>query len=462
MIRAKYNPAIADELLRLRSEEEFVAMARGMTQHTSNAELSTERLVLYLKRPDLVPKELQEEYTGLLKYKNDALKFKKLEKLMYNKATQVVVNANGYMEQVFRLTSYMDSLRKGYSHNESISRVIRTHFDPTHKSTIERGMEMIFPFASFTIKNMHYWADELMRNGVVGSLFRDVMTPIWDFDSYDQWDIAHRRSLQYQILAGNVVLNPETTFEQYVKDGELKFHGDGTERMSYKTMGMTLKLNPSIMDSIQLLLDPENTIRERVVAPLRVPVQQMYWQDADYLSEEENKKNRMILWMQMIPLVGTKVQSYNSGYKYYQDTHNLLNIVLPSLFSRTNLDSGVEQYIQDPNYVAYEDRPVGRDWRNRNQAYKNAKKYVPGLSDTPFSYPNYGGSASIGQVGNVATYRNGEAKLTRMTRKIKYLQRDVYKDNFTATGKSRAKLNMLPISPKTVGYQVKALWNHLG
>lgn len=465
-IRAKYVPRTADELLNLKNEHQYVKRAHSMRQYTKHEALTTDRLVHYLKHPDEVPPELTKEFTKLLGHQEEWGIALAAQKAMYNNFSQVVLTANGYMEQIFRLSLYLDSIKKGYSHNESISRVIKAHFDPTRKSTLERGMEVLFPFASFTLKNMHFWADSLMNNGAVGSLFRDIMTPIWNFDSYDTWDIAHRMSVQYQILAGNVVMNPKTTYSPYLDaDGNPKRNYDGSIRQRSDTMGVTLKLNPSIMDSVQLLLDPENTIKERFVAPLRVPIEQMLWQDYEYYDEAQNAEARKQLWLEMVPVYGVYNQRRTSGQRYYADTHNLLNKVLPSLFGRTKVDSGVDQYVGNPNYQSYYDRPIGRNWRELNKAQKAVKQYVPGLSDSTYEYPDYSPKynyKNVSKTYNQMIMRNGEAKLTRAARNMKYNQTDIYRDLYTAKGTSRQTINMMyPITPKTLEYQVKALWNFL-
>ena len=77
----------------------------------------------------------------------------------------------------------------------------------------------------------------------MASLFRDIMTPIWNFDSYDNKELESNRSLQYQILSGNLDMNDKTH--------------------------MTLKLNPSVMDTFSIISNPIGTTLESMAPPFK-------------------------------------------------------------------------------------------------------------------------------------------------------------------------------------------------
>ena len=92
------------------------------------------------------------------------------------------------------------------------------------------------------MRNLEYWVEAINENPWLLSLFRDVMTPIWDFDSYDEYELEHNRSLQYQILSGNLPLNDK---------------------------GFTLKLNPSFMDTYNILTDPMGAVQSSLAPPFK-------------------------------------------------------------------------------------------------------------------------------------------------------------------------------------------------
>lgn len=76
-------------------------------------------------------------------------------------------------------------------------------------------------------------------------MYRDFYTPYWDFDQRDHDELAHNRSIQYHILAGNII---------------------------FDDTNLVVKLNPSVSDAIRIVSDPDEAL-SRVNALLKVPAE---------------------------------------------------------------------------------------------------------------------------------------------------------------------------------------------
>lgn len=466
------DPEVIAELLRLEKEELFLDQAKSMAIHSKNNMLNVDTLVNYIKRPDTVPPALEAEFKRLQKYKSQRSVEKFFEKTIYNKGTQAITNANGHLEQVFRLTQFLYTIDKGGSIDEAIHNVVKTHFDPTHKTAMERGLEMLFPFSTFTIKNMHYWLDSLLSKGATGRVFRDMMTPVWDFDReiwangeqiHDKWDYYHRMSLQYLITSGNVPLDEIIKTENYYKNGEQALHYSGDPRYKHTLIYNTLKVSPSIMDTINLLLNPQETIKSRLVTPLRAPLEATIW-DEDWDGDGVGDTTWKDAALQMVPYVGNFAQKYSTGWKYYNDTGNLLDFVLPTVFGRSKIDSWVDKYQGNPNFdeggnwIGPRRKPkaTGFNWWEQTQGYRQTHRYVPGVSYQKQEYPQ--GFASLPKKNymyNPMVYRNGQAVLTRGAHNMWYNKTDFYKDLFTTGAKSKLKLGLMPITPDNIKYRIR-------
>ena len=111
------------------------------------------------------------------------------EKIVNNKATEMLGRANEFTENSVRFPMALDSLRKGYQYDEAIYRITRYHFDYTDLSGFDEGMKNFIPFWVWTSKNlplqmteqlihpkMYLNYERLQRENPVAS---DVMLPSW-------------------------------------------------------------------------------------------------------------------------------------------------------------------------------------------------------------------------------------------------------------------------------------------
>lgn len=111
------------------------------------------------------------------------------ERIVNNKATDMLGRANEFTENSVRFPMALDSLRKGYQYDEAIYRITRYHFDYTDLSGFDETMKNFIPFWVWTSKNlplqmteqlihpkMYANYERLQRENPVAS---DLMLPSW-------------------------------------------------------------------------------------------------------------------------------------------------------------------------------------------------------------------------------------------------------------------------------------------
>lgn len=111
------------------------------------------------------------------------------EKLINNRATRLLGNANEFVENSVRFPMALDSMRKGYGYDESVARITRYHFDYTDLSSFDETMKNFIPFWVWTTRNFplqiterlihpqYYLAYERVQERYPVSA--DVMLPYW-------------------------------------------------------------------------------------------------------------------------------------------------------------------------------------------------------------------------------------------------------------------------------------------
>ena len=76
------------------------------------------------------------------------------ERLVNNKATELLSRANEFTENAVRFPMALDSMRRGYGYDESVRRISRYHFDYTDLSKIDEGAKNFIPFWVWTTRNL--------------------------------------------------------------------------------------------------------------------------------------------------------------------------------------------------------------------------------------------------------------------------------------------------------------------
>ena len=303
---------------------------------------------------------------------------------------------NTHLEQIIRLSQHMFQMRKGMSFAESNLRIAKVHFDYADKTDVTRLVELAIPFYNFKMKNFCYWADIIETQPWVMRFFAEVMEGVWDFDNYNTYqehlELANNPSLQYQIMSGNIPLND---------------------------MGMTLKVNPSIMDAMQITQDPFGTTESSLWTPLNLLFKKgmielyqrdllnEFWSNTFGLNDNNTKDSKDIqtflkqFILYSMPAVGPVVQRMRDSGPKYADrlqeagasklSQNLVK-TLPSVFgatSRWNLSNikSPEEYAAMVDYYrkrweansikfrnAYNNKRIKRAWYQQNYGNKNYTK----------------------------------------------------------------------------------------
>ena len=322
------------------------------------------------------------------------------EKKLWNSfvdLTNLLMKPNWEVEQIHRLAQYFMLLEQGKTQTETFWKIAQTHFDYALKSDAERMIELVIPFYTFIMRNLEYWVDLITKQGWAAILFRDIMTPIWNFDDYDYDEYSRNMSLQYQILSGALPLSAS---------------------------GLTLKLSPSFMDAFNMLTNPIEALNSRIAAPIKAPL--------DIAQDPFNTVN-------LLPVVGAFAQRMRSGIRNYGRTDNPLNLILPSVFGATQ------------RWKEY--RKTQRYYPRKNYS-KRPQKYYP---RTKRFYPKkqYAKRTYHKKLWYSKSFNQSKAFFDKGFRVPRFRVNNFYMDLYTRTGKARWKSRLLPVYPQTLQYRIK-------
>lgn len=212
------------------------------------------------------------------------------DKSMLNWVTQktplkYLYSANEMVEQTARFSKYIEELEKGVSVSDAALSVIKTHFDYSDKSLMMLYTEMIFPFMSFSFRNLNYWLDTITKNSSVlfelENIFRTVLNyqslfePDYEayaaydysFDFKDDvvgfganapWQMINAARL-FHLLQGNVVVDTGKTVK----------HDNGYGEKDNELYAV-FKLSPSVLDAVRMLYNPIDAYQQRLLPPYEV------------------------------------------------------------------------------------------------------------------------------------------------------------------------------------------------
>jgi hypothetical protein len=335
-------------------------------------------------------------------------------------ATEFLMRPNTVVEQVCRLAEYMWAIEHGMPTTKAFALIAQTHFDYAIKTSSDRLIELLFPFYTFTMNNIHYWLDAFDRIPALMSVFRDIYTPIWNLDEYSPEELKYNRSLQYQILSGNLPLE--------------RIFGDNAENM-------TLKLNPSFMDVYQLATDPVNAILGKLspiaqavagTAGMNLPEEMKFAYNINTPSilNAQSIGDVMQGILELLPIAGPMLNRYLvQGSKYRERTGSWLNSVLPDVFGAT-APSKQYEYIKTP----YQRKPYIAKPR-RNYTKRPKKFYAKKFRSWANKYYPKKVYSSVG-----------------------YAMDNFYNKLYSKTGKSRLKTMSIPVTSQTLKYRIKDMF----
>lgn len=153
-----------------------------------------------------------------------------------------LIYPNVYVEQVNRLAMFLKYSDDGLLNVSQIyKRIADTHFDFTYKNNFHKMMELLIPFYSFTKDNVLFWLRVADNNPQFFKRIMDMLTPAMDLDDYSVEELRKNRSLVNQIRTGQIVIKPDAD--------------------------LTLKLNPSFLDVLNVFTNPVEALEQRLVSP---------------------------------------------------------------------------------------------------------------------------------------------------------------------------------------------------
>jgi hypothetical protein len=364
-------------------------------------------------------------------------------------------STNAQLEQIIRLTQHMQQLRKGYNFAESNQIISKVHFDYADKTDITKSIELLFPYYNFKMKNFEYWADLIETQPWVARLFEDIMTPVWDFDSYDTYqehlELANNESLTYQILAGNIPLNDE---------------------------GLTLKLNPSITDAIQMVTDPFGNAQSSLWSPFNEGFKEAMlelWKANktnefvnntfgldEWTYEHQRTKKQKALYN--LPLVGPTLQRQQESKPKYMDRINSTLLNAPSLFgaaSRWNLENIKTPEEQQVRLNSLRNKYRTQQIQRRQKQYSGVKKtYKPSNRYYNAYNPSYKKYVTY---YNRPYNRYKERSLihsTQVSRPKRVYVDNIYWKYYTKSGKRRMDILNAKATRKNLQMKIKLMYDY--
>jgi hypothetical protein len=261
------------------------------------------------------------------------------------------------LEQITRLAEYLEFIKKGMTNTDAFQLITKTHFDYAAKTGTTRLIEFIIPFYSFQAKNFEFWLDFLNKSPVLAYILTDYFQSVWNWEKIDFSRINAYQSQLNHIMQANIQLNKQ---------------------------GLTLKVNPSFMDPINILANPIDSFTSRV-SPIFKPIVDTIQGQKPY-NYEQLVGTVTGAAASIIPGVGgaiggaTAIASQyanrlESGYRSYQRTGSPLPLIAPSIFGsvKTPAQYGRASYTNSRAFMDPQKR-VPRRVSTYNKLYTDTGK----------------------------------------------------------------------------------------
>ena len=117
------------------------------------------------------------------------------------------MNLNSRVEIYSRLALHINDLEKGLSKNESLTKILKTHYNYIDKSKEELYAEFVIPFMSFPIRSFLFWADAFHDNPVQTKFLSKLITRSWGQQEISQNDYAKYQASRGRLPMGNYSVN---------------------------------------------------------------------------------------------------------------------------------------------------------------------------------------------------------------------------------------------------------------
>lgn len=240
---------------------------------------------------------------------------------------------NSEMELVGRLALHMNDLKKGLTKNESLSKIINTHFDYSMKTKAELYAEFAIPFVSYPLRSFNFWADAIFDDGNTSRVIADTVMTAWGNDELSENDYVQYQASRGNLPGGDYVWQTGFTFADAMG---MPFFGDSPvpEQIIRKT-------NPFI----KAAFDTERSIGERLT---RVPVGSQLSNINSAFSEGEQGFSRYL------PNLVDPYYRGNFSYLRKNYSYRNPNLSVPYSSNRSNMRTLSPVKMRDPmGYTRY-------------------------------------------------------------------------------------------------------------
>lgn len=304
-----------------------------------------------------------------------------------NRITGTLFNTNELIEQSARLQSYLYALRSGASLDEAVARVIKTHFDYSDKSLAMLYTELIFPFMSFSFKNLEYWIDTMYSNGFVVGELENVLRSVLDYHSLFNPDYEVYRNYDYRFDFEKDVLGHRANQPWQLIDAARLYHKlngnivwDTGKDVKYDNgfeivdadLHAVFKLSPSILDAVNMLFTPLSQFEQRMLPPYEVLLTPI----KNALAGEDINLREVIAvdsLLNNLPFIGAVLQRTGLSYDGEHKPNNIIQRMK---------DAGLYQGLSSLFTAAYVKQKKYNTWYGEDDEYLTKlppfpKRYYP-------------------------------------------------------------------------------------
>lgn len=359
-------------------------------------------------------------YNNIASMKADKKVVDRMINFYTNGPAKLVFNANDMVEQSARLSLFLQRLDMGDGINDALAKVIQTHFDYSDKTLAMLYAEIIFPFMSFSYKNMNFWLETLNKNPMLSRELENILRTCFDYQSlwepnqevyenYDYsfdwekdvrsfgtdapWQIINAARL-FHLLQGNIVISTGKTAER----------NNGYGEQTYE-LYRVFKLSPSVIDAVSMLYNPIDVYSKRTLPPYEI-LSQSVLNVLDGKAPFSDISVNTVL--SSLPFIGAPLQRLGN-VDHWTKSNNI---------NRRIEDVGLEQAVASVFTAAYVSKKENKAW------YDAAFNYLNKLPNAPYynnAYYNTDGGFTPNYTArryyqNPYTMRNPQYALTKAAR----------------------------------------------
>ena len=139
-------------------------------------------------------------------------------------------------------------------------------------------------------------------------LYRDILTPVFDFDGYTRDEIAYSRAVQTRILNGDVRILSTRKHDIYVRPG---FSG---------------------LDALKIAIDPVQAIWEKLNAPMSAAIKLVL--------------NQELPGTEIIPILGVVIQRGKKMIREQNPIPSFVTITEPRTYNKRNIKRKKASYFK--------------------------------------------------------------------------------------------------------------------